>query len=44
MLKIENVEDYGWDAAVRGMRNPMNSWARMDSYYNEKGEYIPYKC
>jgi hypothetical protein len=26
--------------AIRGARNPMNSWARMDSYYNEKGEYI----
>lgn len=31
MLKIENVEVTGWEAAVRGMRNPMNSWAKSDS-------------
>lgn len=33
MLKIENVEVYGWEAAIRGMRNPLNSWARSDSDY-----------
>lgn len=32
MLKIENTETYGWEAAVRGMRNPMNSWDKSDSY------------
>lgn len=32
MLKIENVETYGWEAAIRGMRNPKNSWDRMDSH------------
>ena len=26
MLKIENTEVMGWEAAIRGMRNPMNSW------------------
>lgn len=26
--------------AIRGARNPLNSWARMDSYYNERGEFI----
>lgn len=31
MIRIENVETYGWEAAVRGMRNPMNSWAKSDS-------------
>lgn len=31
MIKIENVEIVGWDAAIRGMRNPMNSWANSDS-------------
>lgn len=31
MLKIENVEIAGWEAAIRGMRNPKNSWDRMDS-------------
>ena len=33
MLKIENVEIMGWEAAVRGMRNPKNSWERSDSGY-----------
>lgn len=32
MLKIENVETYGWKAAIRGMRNPKNSWANSDSH------------
>ena len=26
MIKLENTQTYGWDAAIRGMRNPMNSW------------------
>lgn len=33
MLKIENVKVYGWEAAIRGMRNPLNSWARSDSMF-----------
>ena len=33
MLKIENVEVFGWEAAIRGMRNPMNSWKLSDSEY-----------
>lgn len=31
MLSINNTETYGWEAAVRGMRNPMNSWDKSDS-------------
>jgi len=31
MIIIENEEVYGWEAAIRGMRNPMNSWAKSDS-------------
>lgn len=31
MLKIENVEIHGWGPALRGMRNPKNSWAKSDS-------------
>ena len=31
MIKIENVEVMGWKAAIRGMRNPMNSWEKSDS-------------
>lgn len=33
MLKIENTEVMGWEAAIRGMRNPMNSWEKSDSGY-----------
>ena len=33
MIKIENVDVYGFEAAIRGARNPMNSWNKMDSYY-----------
>ena len=31
MIKIENIEVVGWEAAIRGMRNPMNSWEKSDS-------------
>ncbi len=31
MIKITNDETYGWGAAIRGMRNPMNSWDKSDS-------------
>ena len=34
MIKIENIDVYGFEAAIRGARNPMNSWDRMDSGYN----------
>lgn len=34
MLKIENTEVMGWEAAIRGMRNPMNSWGKSDSFCN----------
>ena len=33
MLKIENFEVMGWEHAIRGMRNPMNSWEKSDSGY-----------
>lgn len=33
MIKIENVETYGWEAAIRGARNPMNSWENSDSFW-----------
>lgn len=38
MIKIENIDVYGWDAAIRGARNPKNSWHLMDSGYNN-GEF-----
>lgn len=31
MIKITNAEVFGWEAAIRGMRNPMNSWYKSDS-------------
>lgn len=33
MIIIEKTEVYGWGAAIRGMRNPMNSWEKSDSYF-----------
>lgn len=33
MIKIVNTEVFGWETAIRGMRNPMNSWEKSDSYY-----------
>lgn len=33
MIKTEKIEVCGWEGAIRGMRNPMNSWERADSHY-----------
>lgn len=33
MIKVENIEVFGWEAALRGMRNPMNSWAKSDTVF-----------
>lgn len=33
MIKIENTEVFGWEAAIRGMRNPKNSWEKSDSEF-----------
>lgn len=43
MLKIENTEVIGWEAAIRGMRNPKNSWEKSDShwdYVDQGSEYL----
>ena len=40
MLKIERVSVLNMENAIRGARNPLNSWARMDSYYDENGNYV----
>lgn len=32
MIKIENIDVYGFESAIRGMRNPMNSWNKSDSF------------
>lgn len=43
MIKFENTEVVGWEAAIRGMRNPMNSWEKSDSGYG-CDEYPQYTC
>lgn len=43
MIKFENTEVVGWEAAIRGMRNPMNSWKKSDSGYG-CDEYPQYTC
>jgi hypothetical protein len=40
MLKVERTSVMNFENAIRGARNPMNSWARMDSTYDEKGNYV----
>ena len=42
MLKIENTEVYGWEAAIRGMRNPKNSWDKSDSGYAKYDDEYEY--
>jgi len=39
MLKIENIEVVGWEAAIRGMRNPLNSWEKSDSQFVRDPDY-----
>lgn len=41
MIKIEETETYGWEAAIRGMRNPKNSWDKSDSAFG-RNLTIPY--
>ena len=52
MIKFENIEVVGWEHAIRGMRNPKNSWQKSDSYtcyatgrcYCEEENYINGVC
>lgn len=39
MIKFECLEVHGWEHAVRGMRNPMNSWEKSDSFLGDEHEY-----
>ena len=43
MIKIEKTDVFGWDSAIRGMRNPMNSWDKSDSHYG-CGDVYCYEC
>ena len=40
MLKVERISVMNMENAIRGARNPLNSWARMDSYYDEDGNFV----
>ena len=40
MLNVERISVMNMENAIRGARNPMNSWAKMDSYYDEKGNFV----
>ena len=40
MIKVTEIETMGFEHALRGMRNPMKSWAKSDSYYDEDGNYV----
>lgn len=40
MLKVERISVMNLENAIRGARNPLNSWARSDSCYDENGQYI----
>jgi len=40
MLTVERTSVMNMENAIRGARNPMNSWARMDSTYDEKGNFL----
>jgi hypothetical protein len=39
MIQIDKTEVFGWEAAIRGLRNPMNSWDKSDSGYVELEDY-----
>ncbi|MBQ2308650.1 MAG: hypothetical protein II373_03650, partial [Clostridia bacterium] len=40
MIKIERTSVMNLENAIRGARNPLNSWDRMDSAYDEEGNYV----
>lgn len=45
MIRIENTEVFGWEAAIRGMRNPLNSWDKSDScFLNVWDDYCEGGC
>ena len=44
MIKIEKAETYGWEAAIRGMRNPKNSWDKSDSGFGCTNEGYVNHC
>ena len=39
-MKFENTEVWGFEHALRGMRNPKNSWNKSDSYYDDNNNFV----
>lgn len=42
MIKIEHTEVLGWEHAIRGMRNPLESWSKSDSYWWSAADDLPH--
>ena len=40
MIKLERTSVMNFESAIRGARNPMNSWDKMDSYYDSNGNFV----
>ena len=40
MIKLEKTSVMNFENAVRGARNPLNSWEKMDSFYDDKGNFV----
>ena len=40
MIKVERISVMNFDNAIRGARNPLNSWDKADSHYDEKGAFV----
>lgn len=39
-MKFEKTQVFNFDGAIRGMRNPLNSWSKSDSYFDDNGNFI----
>ena len=44
MIKIEKIDVFGWESAIRGMRNPMNSWDKSDTTFESACALFEYRC
>ena len=40
MLKVDHISVMNFENAIRGARNPLNSWGRMDSFFDDEGEFV----
>ena len=44
MIRIEKTDVFGWESAIRGMRNPMNSWDKSDTTFESACALFEYRC